>query len=132
MSKNDKFTLQVEDLTQEYAAGFSDALKKSLKERVLTNTHAYEDGDDVKFAQTVYLGCRAKKKYTANMVKKLVDAVEVLQEKGYIKGFLCGFSRFALGNDEYAVTVYPALTQEGVQFVENNFSQLSLREGDTP
>jgi hypothetical protein len=132
MSKKDKFVIQVDDLTQEYASGYSSSLTKSLKNRINSAVHAYEEDGDVKIAQTVYFGCRADKKYTTYMVKKLVDVMETLQEKGYVRGFLCGFSRITLVNDEYAVLIYPALTQEGVQFVEANFKKLTLRVGDTP
>src|SRR5690554_3389666 len=128
MSNSSAAALQAEDLTKEYAAGYSDKLAKALKQRV-------------EHKVTTYFGFRGKKKDKANMMQKLVSIVEDLVERGYVKGFLCGFSGLELPENDYVVVIYPALTDEGVEYAKSAYADLFcsgaykdsiLEEGGTP
>ena len=129
---------KIDDLTHEFKNGYSDALKQRFWYKATDFTHEYNDkiegSEDYvrKLALVKFIGVRADKKYRVNCVKKVIDVLEDLESKGYIRAFLLSLTGAPLINSEYTVFSYPALTPEGITYLEETYPLMNFSEGDIP
>ena len=140
--------LKVDDLNKEFQAGFSDALKERFKEAAYNMVVEYDEAGPIKdhsgpndnaecewtrkLAIVKSIGCRTDVKYKVNSVKKVVEILEDLESRGYIRSFLAPLCGILMIEKQYAVVSYPALYDEGITYLEETYPDFNMEEGDTP
>jgi len=137
MSKKTKATnLIADNLENEFKLALSDELRKVPKAYQMINQYDSStevqtfDGDlNTNFALVVPIGVTVdERKYRINGMKKVVDILDDLNSKEFIKSMLSPLSGILLPSGKYVVVSYPALTENGQEYLNNTYPEFKLDE----
>lgn len=119
---------KVDNLEEYFQAGFSDTLRDIPKAHSTIHEYVEETTGVRHIAVVKTIGRRTDRKYRVNSVKRIIDILDDLSSRGYVKAFLAPLAGMGADEDEYWVLSYPALTDEGMGYFEETYPDFNLKE----